>query len=53
VRVDSPDLTPEAILQKMEAVVVGKLSPFRELEYVTDWVSIKKVSFLPLPVASL
>ncbi|KAF8189715.1 kinase binding protein CGI-121-domain-containing protein [Pholiota molesta] len=42
VRVDSPDLTPEAILQKMEAVVVGKLSPLTELEYVSDWVSIKK-----------
>ncbi|KAF9475898.1 CGI-121-domain-containing protein [Pholiota conissans] len=42
VRIDSPELTPEAVLKKMEAVVVGTLSPFSDLENITDWASIKK-----------
>ncbi|PPQ78807.1 hypothetical protein CVT25_010676 [Psilocybe cyanescens] len=42
VRIDSPDLTPSIVQEKMKDVVSGDLVPFSELENVTDWASIKK-----------
>lgn len=44
VRIDSPDLSPSEVEKKMKEVVSGDLVPFSELERVTDWASIKKVS---------
>ncbi|KJA18218.1 hypothetical protein HYPSUDRAFT_45553 [Hypholoma sublateritium FD-334 SS-4] len=42
VRVDSPDVTPDEVQKKMETVVEATISPFGELENVTDWASIKR-----------
>lgn len=43
VRVDCPDITPDEMQRKMETVLEATLSPFFELETVTDWASIKRV----------
>ncbi|KAF8960249.1 kinase binding protein CGI-121-domain-containing protein [Flammula alnicola] len=42
VRIDSPDLSPEAVQQKMKDAVIGTVVPLSELESITDWASVKK-----------
>lgn len=44
VRVSSPDISTAAIQEKMDAVVLGRLSPISKLQEITDWAAIKKVS---------
>ena len=43
-RVDSPKLSLEIVEEKMKLAVLGNIVPITELESVTDWVSVQKVS---------
>lgn len=51
VRIGPPELAD--VESKMSAVVSGTLSPFSDLDGITDWAAVKKVGLPPRSITGI